>query len=121
MVPCLLVTGFYEPITQGNTSLEMVSECLQEPSLDRLPADEKQVYHQLGPLYQKIYLQVLNDEERHRVVVYIHRGLNGFDAINIILRSEERKYVRSQNDHYVVPSDRACKSTPSSRTTQENL
>jgi len=83
----------------------------EQPLLNQLPSEEQQVYHQLGPLYQKIYLNVLNDEERHRVVVYTKRGLNPFDAVNVILRREERSYLQEYPQDKVVPSERFSQSS----------
>ena len=85
-----------------------------EISIENFPADEQQVYHQLGPLYQKIYLYAFADEERHRVVVYMSRGLSAYDAMNTILRAEARQYTNKKNpknNKSIPPSDRAQKNT----------
>jgi hypothetical protein len=111
MVPCALILAHSE-IIEGASSYKgdvVRIENLQKDSLDALPSDQQQVYHQLGPLYQNIYLYALNDEERHRVVVYVRRGVSSFEAINIILRAEERKFQgkpNTQPNRSTRPSDR---------------
>ena len=111
MVPCFLIASHSEP-------LEKEDALKEERSTEHLPADQQQVYHELGPLYQKIYLFALNDEERHRVVVYTRRGVTAFEAMNIILRVEERKYTvvpPSPKSQPIAPSARISKGSCQSR------
>tara|TARA_Y100001970_G_C13904692_1_gene685464 strand:- start:66 stop:440 length:375 start_codon:yes stop_codon:yes gene_type:complete len=79
----------------------------KESVVNSLPESEQSVYQRLGEIYQKIYLYALNDEERHRVVVYIRRGLNPYEAINTILRSEERRYNARQPRQSLSPAERS--------------
>ncbi len=121
MVPCSLMVTLSESPKKGVNPEEelLLIENFHELSIESLPAEEKQAYHQLGPLYQKIYLYVLNDEERHRVVVYLCRGLSGYEAINTILRAEERQYVQKkapQKKQPIAPSNRSSKGSCSSTT-----
>jgi hypothetical protein len=79
-------------------------------NVQSLPKSEQQVYHQLGPLYQKIYLYAFTNEERHRVLVYISRGLTPYESINTILRTEDRKYSKpAPKGKSISPSDRSTK------------
>lgn len=82
-------------------------------SPDTLLEDERAIYDRLGPIYQKIYLYAFNNEERQRVVVYVSRGLDPLEAINTILRVEERKYKRS------LPPQRSL--TPAERSATRHL
>lgn len=115
MVPCLFLLAHSELLERDincERSVAIIDD-LQNSSYEALPSDQKQVYHQLGPLYQKIYLCALNDEERHRVVVYVRRGVSCFEAINIILRAEERKFQGKPNTEEnkpTRPSDRGANS-----------
>lgn len=121
MVPCSLMATLSEPPDRGVNLKEelLLIESSHEVSIESLPLEEKQVYHQLGPLYQKIYLYALNDEERHRVVVYVRRGLSSFEAINTILRAEERQYLQKnvpKTKQPIAPSNRSSKGSCSSTT-----
>ena len=118
MVVCSLMVTHSESSEKGvNPEEERFSMWTpHEVSIENLQPEEKQIYHQLGPLYQRIYLDAFNDEERHRVVVYVRRGLSVFDAMNTLLRADERQYIQKQNpknNNSVVPSERSSGSTPS--------
>ncbi len=108
MVPCSLMATLSESKDKGDNPLveNLPTECLQQHSTEDLTEDQKQVYHKLGPLYQKIYLYVLNTEERHRVIVYIKRGVSPYEAINTILRPEERAHTQKRGSKPIAPSDR---------------
>ncbi|MBM3192858.1 MAG: hypothetical protein FJZ59_01330 [Chlamydiae bacterium] len=118
MVPCALMSAHSEMIERAkcNEVDFFYIEDLQKNPYENLPSDQIQVYHQLGPLYQKIYLYALNDEERHRVVVYVRRGVSCFEAINIILRREERKFHGTPN----LEENRPVKPTERFQTYKEN-
>ena len=108
MVPCSLMATLSELKDKGDNPLveNLPPECQQQPSAEDLAEDQKQVYHKLGPLYKKIYLYALDSEERHRVIVYIKRGISPYEAINIILRPEERAYAQKRGSKNIPPSDR---------------
>lgn len=111
MVPCFLMAALPESATQEGRSQEELTTNPKQLAVEDLPLDQQQVYHQLGPLYQRIYLYALNDEERHRVVVYTRRGLSNFEAINTILRNEERRYDNPNENKSIAPSDRTAKNS----------
>ncbi len=73
---------------------------------EKLDSKERAVYDQLGPIYQKIFLFALNDEERHRVAIYTKRGLYPYEAVDVILRSERRKCDNPQEGRQ-APAERA--------------
>ena len=80
-----------------------------EPSeTTKLSPEEQIIYNQLGPVYQKIFLYALTSDMRHRVVIYVCRGLNPFEAINVILRAEQRKYESGKVKRPFTPSERAA-------------
>ncbi len=120
MVPCFLIAAHPEPLDKEGTlkvDTDRYENSYQSP-YDLLPSDQQQVYHQLGPLYQKIYLYAFNPEERHRVVVYVRKGISYFEAMNIILRAEERKYAAQEGsppNKSIAPSDRQLKGSCQSR------
>ena len=72
-----------------------------------LTKDEMIVYNQLGPVYKKIYLYVLNDEERGRVVFHVKRGLDPYNSINTIISVEQRKASRSNIKNGLSPAERS--------------
>ncbi len=74
----------------------------------QLSGEEQTVYRQLGPIYQKIFLYALTSDMRHRVVIYVCRGLNPFEAVNVILRAEQRKYESGKAKRNFTPSERAA-------------
>jgi hypothetical protein len=81
--------------------------CVEDTS-KQLSAEEKAIYTNLGPIYQKIYLFALNSEERGRVALYVRRGQTAYEAIDVILRSEERKYLRQHpKKTYQSPAEKA--------------
>lgn len=74
-----------------------------------LSPEEKTIYNQLGPVYKKIYLDALTDDQRQRVVIYVHRGLSPFDAINVILRAEQRRIESNRRSRRTLtPGERAA-------------
>lgn len=76
---------------------------------DCLLKDERKIYDQLLPIYQNIYLQAFDNEQRQRVVLYVHRGLDPYDAINIILNVEHRKYQGVQPKRRgLTPAERSA-------------
>jgi hypothetical protein len=117
ILPCSLLLAQSELVNKGEYEKEdlIFIENSQRADYEKLPSSQKGVFNQLGPLYQKIYLYALNDEERARVVIYIQRGVNPYEAINVILRAEERKYARRKQNQSISPSQRGeAKSSSSS-------
>ena len=111
LFPALLVAGSIGPCTEYGLSLfEHSLSYAQDQALegeDNLCQEEKIVYDQLGPLYKKIYIFALTDEMRRRVVIYVCRGLTPFEAINVILRAEQRKFESTGRKRSLSPRDRA--------------
>ena len=93
-------------LASSPSGLETPGDCPQK-DVSHLPPEEQHVYQELGPLYQKIYLCLFTEEERHQVVVYTTRGLTSYEAINVLLRAEERKYAKKPATQKVVPSKRS--------------
>jgi hypothetical protein len=84
----------------------LVAEAAVNPS--NLSEEGKMVYMNLGPIYQKIYILALSSEERTRVNAYVRRGQTPYEAIDTILRSEERKYLRAHPKKiYQSPAEKA--------------
>ena len=83
------------------------SEQEQVVASEGLSVEEKTVYHQLGPVYQKIYLFALTAEMRRRVVIYVCRGLTAFEAVNVILRAEQRKFESVKQKRTLTPCERS--------------
>jgi len=84
----------------------LAAETAVNPS--SLTAEEQAIYNNLGAIYQKIYILALNSEERTRVALYVRRGQTPYEAIDVILRSEERKYLRAHpKKTYQSPADKA--------------
>lgn len=118
LIPCSILQAQSEPNYRAKQEEEREIVSICNRSLNDLPNAEQQVYQQLGPLYQKIYLYALNDEERHRVVVYMTRGLTAYDAINTILRAEERQSISKQPkqpNKSIAPSDRRTQGSSCSK------
>lgn len=80
---------------------------------DSLLDDERKIFDQLGPIYQKIYLFAFNNEQRQRVVHYVNGGLDPYDAVNIIVNVEQRKHKQC------LPKKRSL--TPAERSTTRRL
>lgn len=95
LLPFFLMAGLQEPGPEENSALEEREACA-EMAYNQLKEPEKKIYDLLGATYRKIYLFVLNNEERNRVVILVRRGLDAHVAINSILRSAYRKQMRSQ-------------------------
>lgn len=91
----------------GNAFLVSQDVLANAKTENGLSQEEATVYQQLGPIYQKIYLYAFNDEERHRTVVYINRGLNPYEAIDTILRTEKRSYETNHPKKNLSPAERA--------------
>ena len=81
------------------------SPALQD--IDQLDRDKKSVYYKLGPVYQKIFLYALNDEQKHRVVMYVHRGIDPYEAVDVILRTEQRKHMRAIGKEKLSPAEKS--------------
>ncbi len=108
LIPCSLTAALSELPDKGGNYQE---DSEQLKTVHELPTSEQQVYQRLGPLYQKIYLYAFNNEERHRVIVYMSRGLTPYEAINTILRAEDRKYSKAPpKGKSITPSERSAKS-----------
>lgn len=58
---------------------------MQQKHPDRLPDDQRHVLFMLSPMYQRVYLYVLDDEQREQVAVFERRGENPYQAIDNIL------------------------------------
>jgi hypothetical protein len=108
IIPFSLLLAQSEPIIKGDYSGEdpIFIESSQKLNYENLPPAQKEVYNQLGPLFQKIYLFAFNDEERQRVVLYVKKGVSPFEAIQVILRTEERKYLKKKEKKTLSPSQR---------------
>ena len=79
----------------------------QEMTPDMLDIKEQRIYYKLGPMYQKIYLNVLTDRQRHMVVIFVRRGVTPYQAINSILKVEERRIENTGKKKRVSPGERA--------------
>lgn len=80
--------------------------------VDSLTNAEKRIYDALSPLYQKIFLYALDDEQRLRVVVYTNRGLSPFESVDVILRSNKRQNDQSNGKKPNSPAKRAVIGAP---------
>lgn len=69
--------------TMGSTYKETPKE---------LPSDQKRVLMMLSPLYKRIYLYALSEEQREMVAVFNKRGENPFRAIDNIMKRDRKKY-----------------------------
>jgi hypothetical protein len=113
IIPFSLLLAPSELIIKGDYSGEdpIFIESSQKLTYENLPPAQKEVYNQLGPLFQKIYINVLNEEERQRVLLYVKRGVSPFEAIQVILRAEERKYFKQREKKSLSPSQRTESNT----------
>ena len=101
LLPFTLFGQLHEPCPENRRDEKSVvaSTDVEKNDCERIAklADrERAIYFSLGETYQKIYLYALDPEERHRVVVLVHRGHDPHVAINSILRSEHRKQQRTE-------------------------
>lgn len=108
----LISAGLSGACTEFGLSLfehPVIAQSEDSISESDLSPEEKTVYNQLGPVYKKIYLHALTEDMRHRVVIYVCRGLSPFEAINVILRAEERRTESSgRKKRTLTPGERAA-------------
>jgi len=98
-----------KPTPEGSQNKKEDNLVISKPkiSLDTITTDEKAIYDELGPIYQKIYLYAFSDEQRKRIIVYVSNGLTPYDAMNVILRVEERRQKRNFPQKRLSPAERA--------------
>ncbi|MBS0585940.1 MAG: hypothetical protein JSR76_06545 [Verrucomicrobia bacterium] len=111
-LPILLCASLLEPapeiVKSENSSPIQQRETMSE---EKLSLQERALYDQLGPIYQKIYLFALSEEERYRASVYVSRGLCPYAAVDVILRTERRKCESTYSSvPKAPPADRAMQS-----------
>lgn len=63
---------------------------MQQKHPDRLPDEQRHVLFSLSPMYQRIYLYALDDDQREMVAVFESRGENPYKAIDSILTRDRR-------------------------------
>ena len=68
---------------------------MQQKHPDRLSVDQKHVYYMLSPLYQRMFLYGLDDDQREMVTVFEKRGENPYQAIDNILRRDRKRSDRT--------------------------
>ena len=93
---------------------------MQQKHPDRLPDDQRHVLFMLSPLYQRIYLYALDDDEREMVAVFEKRGENPYQVIDNILKRDrrlsdpsmrnrlspaEKRRKRSQQAKYIISEE----------------
>lgn len=108
----LIGAGLYGSCTEFGLSLfepSLIAADVTSTDADDLSSEERTVYNSLGPVYQRIYLHALSNDMRHRVVIYVCRGLTPFEAVNVILRAEQRKYESGRHGKRTLsPGERAA-------------
>ncbi len=108
----LIGTGLFGSCTEFGLSLfEAPLIASEEPVIDQddLTDQERIVYNQLGPVYRRIFLYALTNDQRRRVVIYVCRGLTPFEAVNVVLRAEQRKMESGRNSRRTLtPGERAA-------------
>ena len=82
---------------------------MQQKHPDRLSVDERRVYYMLSPLYQRVYLYALDDDQREMVTVFERRGENPYSAIDNILKRDRKRSDKSYNGN-CSPCDRTRRS-----------
>jgi hypothetical protein len=81
--------------TPNSTSNQSRMHHMQQQHPDRLSVDEQHVYYMLSPLYQRIFLYGLDDDQREMITVFEKRGENPYQAIDNLLRRDRKKADRS--------------------------
>ncbi len=110
----LTMTGLFGACSEFGLSFFEQSFAYNEENQEKvieaedLSPEEKTVYGELGPVYKKIYLYALTSEMRRRVVIYVCRGLNAYEAINVILRAEQRRGESGTRKKVISPGERAA-------------
>ena len=100
--------------TPNSTSNQSRMHHMQQQHPDRLSTDEKHVYYMLSPLYQRIFLYGLDDDQREMITVFEKRGENPYQAIDNLLRRDRKKADRSfQRDQ--SPSGRSTRAGQQNR------
>jgi hypothetical protein len=81
--------------TPSVTSSQSRMHSMQQKHPDRLASDQRHVYYMLSPLYQRIFLYGLDDEQREMVTVFEKRGENPYQAIDNLMRRDRKIADRS--------------------------
>ena len=84
-----------QPVT-GSTGQSKMHQ-MQQKHPDMLPDDQRHVMNMLSPLYQRIYMYGLNDDQRESVAVFERRGENPYRAIDNILKRDRTRSDPAMN------------------------
>jgi len=79
---------------------------LQQRHPDKLPNGQRHVMYSLSPLYQRIFMYALTDDQRDDVTMYEQRGENPYTAIDRILRRDRELTDRNLNRSNCSPCQR---------------
>lgn len=104
--------GAYQSTSRSNQGMSCTRSRMhqmQQQHPDKLPSDERHVYHMLSPLYQRIYLYALDSDQREMVAVFERRGENPYHVIDNILKRDRQRSDQSY-DKKCSPCERSIRS-----------
>jgi hypothetical protein len=79
---------------------------LQQRHPDKLPNAQRHVMYSLSPLYQRIFMYSLTDDQREDVTMYEQKGENPYAVIDRILRRDRELTDRNFNRSNCSPCQR---------------